>query len=172
MERDLEPSIYQVETEEETKGVKELFRAHLQWAGEMMREEFGISFDFIAKHEKDMSEPDIFQPPYGRLLIAVADGEIAGVGCLRKLGDETGEIKRMYVRPEFRGKGIGSKLVKHLIDEAREIGYSRMRLDSARFMREAHSIYRSAGFKEIEPYPGSELPEELRPFWIFMERYL
>ena len=83
-----------------------------------------------------------------------------------------GEIKRMYVRPQFRGKGIGRASLEALVDEARESGYPKVRLDSARFMKAAQSLYRSAGFREVEPYPESEIPPDLQENWIFMERQL
>ena len=75
----------------------------------------------------------------------------------------------MYVRPAFRGKGIGRSLLEKLIEAAREIGYWRLRLDSATFMTEAHRLYHSLGFKDIEPYPESEIPAALHQHWVFME---
>jgi ribosomal protein S18 acetylase RimI-like enzyme len=78
----------------------------------------------------------------------------------------------MYVRPEHRNKGLGRALVDRLIEEARQVGYQRIRLDSALFMRDAHRLYRSAGFKEIAPYEGSEVPVEFHDHWIFMELML
>jgi GNAT superfamily N-acetyltransferase len=96
-----------------------------------------------------MLELEKFSPPHGRLLLAEYEGQVAGLTCMRRIRESIGEIKRMYVRPEFRGKGIGRALLERLVDEAREIGYPRIRLDSARFMEEAHSLYRSTGFQEI-----------------------
>ena len=78
----------------------------------------------------------------------------------------------MYVRPAFRRKGIGHALLKALVSAASELGYSRIRLDSGHFMKEAHSLYKSAGFKEIERYPGSEVPEETIWRCVFMEKDL
>jgi GNAT superfamily N-acetyltransferase len=97
---------------------------------------------------------------------------VAGLACMRRIREDIGEIKRMYVRPAFRRKGIGRALVNELLSEARAIGYPRIRLDSTRFMHEAHSLYRSVGFQEIEPYPESEIPEEYWQYWIFMELQL
>ena len=91
---------------------------------------------------------------------------------MRGIGEGIGEIKRMYVRPPFRRRGIGHALLDGLIGEARNAGYHRLRLDSGRFMKEAHSLYRSAGFQEIDPYQESELPEEFHPFMVFMEKRL
>lgn len=78
----------------------------------------------------------------------------------------------MYVRPEFRGKGVGRALLDRLITEAREVGYQRMRLDSARFMHVAHTLYRSMGFQDIPAYEGSEVPREFQAHWLFMEKTL
>jgi GNAT superfamily N-acetyltransferase len=75
----------------------------------------------------------------------------------------------MYVRPAFRRKGIGRALAQRLISEARGIGYASIRLDSTRFMKAAHALYRSLGFREIEPYPESEIPPEFQSHWVFME---
>lgn len=111
-------------------------------------------------------------PPKGKLLLSFQSGGPAGVACLKNLSGETGEIKRMYVRPQFRGKGIGKALVQKLVDEAQTIGYRCIRFDSARFMTEAHHLYRSMGFVEIEPYEGSEIQKEVQSYWIFMEKQL
>lgn len=75
----------------------------------------------------------------------------------------------MYVRPQTRNRGVGRVLLNGLLEEARQIGYERVRLDSARFMTEAHQLYRSIGFREIEAYEGSEIPAEFQKNWIFME---
>jgi GNAT superfamily N-acetyltransferase len=113
-----------------------------------------------------------FYPPDGRLLLAELDDRIAGLTCMRKIKEDIGEIKRMYVRKEFRGQGIGKTLLHRLIEEAKEIGYPIIQLDNARFMEAAHSLYRSNGFYEIDPYPESEIPEAFQPHWIFIERKL
>lgn len=116
-----------------------------------------------------MTELDMFLPPNGRLILVSIGYETVGLGCLRKIGDGLAEIKRMYVRPQFRGRGIGRDLLEHLFRQAKMMGFRRLRLDSTRFMHIAHSLYRSCGFKEIDPYPESEIPEELREYWVFME---
>lgn len=165
-------TIYQIESEADELLVKELFGEYLEWANFRLNEEYGINFNIESMLEQNMLELDKFLPPYGRLLIANQDEEVAGLACLQKIRGDTGEIKRMYVRPEFRKMGIGRKLLEHLLVEAHEIGYPRVRLDSARFMKAAHALYRSAGFEEIEPYPESEIPEEFQHNWIFMEKQL
>ncbi len=78
----------------------------------------------------------------------------------------------MYVRPSHRRRGIGARLVKESILESQKMGFSEMRLDSARFMSDAHQVYRAHGFQEIPPYDGSEIPPHYRANWIFMRRDL
>ena len=164
--------IHQAQTEEDRVRVRELFWKYLEWANGRVNEEFDVNFDIETMLEDDMAELDIFFPPDGRLLLATEESRTAGIACLKRLRKDIGEIKRMYVRPEFRGKGIGRALLEALVAEAKEIGYPTVRLDSARFMKAAHTLYRSAGFREIEPYPESEIPPEFQKHWIFMERRL
>jgi GNAT superfamily N-acetyltransferase len=149
--------------------VRELFWEYLSWANGKGNEAYGISFDIHAMLEQGMAELDTFSPPQGRLLLARQGDEIAGCACLRKIGEGTAEIKRMYVRPEHRGKGLGRALLEALILEARQAGYARIRLDSVRFMREAQALYTAQGFQPIEPYAESEIPAEFHSHWVFME---
>jgi GNAT superfamily N-acetyltransferase len=164
--------IYQIGTEGDRVHVRQLFWEYLQWANARVNEEYGIDFDIESMLEQGMLELDKFLPPDGRLLLAEFDGQVAGLACMQRIRADIGEIKRMYVRPAYRRKGIGRALVQQLIAEAREIGYPRIRLDSTRFMAAAHALYRSVGFQEIEQYPESEIPVEFRQHWIFMELWL
>lgn len=111
--------------------------------------------DELANLPGDYSEPD------GQLLIAYESGKPAGCVALRKIGEAICEMKRLYVRPEFRGKGIGKALAKKVIADAREIGYSKMRLDTVSSMTEAIALYRSLGFVEIVKYRVNPLPDAL-----------
>jgi GNAT superfamily N-acetyltransferase len=122
--------------------------------------------------ESDRATMEKYLPPAGRALVAWKDDRAVGVVCLRKLSAECGEVKRMYVQPEQRGAGIGRALLDVLLDEARRIGYRQVRLDSPRFMRAAHGLYRRAGFEAREPYPESEIPAEYHRHWLFMEKMI
>ncbi len=120
-------------------------------------EEYAASIGFelcFQSFEKELAElPGKYRLPNGRLWLALEGEATAGCIALRQLDDETCEIKRLYVRPAFRGTGLGRTLTEELIKAAREHGYKQMRLDTVPGkMDSAIALYRSLGFKEIEPY--------------------
>jgi GNAT superfamily N-acetyltransferase len=162
-------SIVQVETDDHRRQVRDLFWEYLVWANSMLEREYAIHFDIRQTLEDDMVTLHKFAPPHGRLLLAYDQGSLAGCACLRTIGRQVGEIKRMYVRPQHRHRGIGRALIACLIDEARQMGCTTIRLDSARFMKDAQSLYHSFGFSLIAPYAESEIPEAFRSHWVFME---
>lgn len=95
--------------------------------------------------------------PFGRLYLVYYDGALAGCIGLRKMDEQNCEMKRLYVRPQFRGKHIGNYLVKYIIEEAREIGYAYMLLDTLPFLESAIHMYKRYGFYEIPSYNDSPM---------------
>jgi GNAT superfamily N-acetyltransferase len=153
-----------------TPQIRDIFWEYLQWGYQEILATYQIRFDIQSALVKNSQDLQPFLPPGGRLLLCLPEERPAGVACLKSLSPKIGEIKRMYVRPEYRGLGLGSALMEKLLEEADQIGYEHLRLDSARFMTAAHNLYRSFGFREIEPYAGSEVPLEFQKHWIFMQR--
>lgn len=98
-----------------------------------------------------------YGPPSGRLYLAYDDDRLAGCIGLRKINESDCEMKRLYVRQEFRGKHLGSILIQQIINDAREIGYSHMLLDTLPFLEHALSLYQAYGFYEIKSYNNSPM---------------
>ena len=111
-------------------------------------------------------------PPVGVFYLVMVDQRLAGMGGLRSLGKANAEIKRIYCRQQFRGRGVGEQVLQRLLSDARAFGYENAVLDSALFMRSAHRLYESAGFVDRPPYEGVEVPVEFQTRWRFMERRL
>jgi len=113
----------------------------------------GFSLCFQHFDEELANLPGDYAPPDGRLWLAELDGQLAGCVALRPLEPGICEMKRLYVRLHFRGKGIGVALAEHVFAEARKIGYRTMRLDTVEpVMKEAVAMYRRLGFRTILPY--------------------
>jgi len=109
-------------------------------------------------------------PPEGIYYILQIDEKVAGMGALRKMKMNVGEVKRMYIRPDYREKGLGKALLQQLLRKAKEFRFSTIRLETGLFMTTAQYIYHEAGFREIDEYPETEVPPPLRPYWLFMEK--
>jgi GNAT superfamily N-acetyltransferase len=154
---------------------KEILWEYLMWCGERLAEEHAVIFDdpdaVVAAHHQQFTEelPHLLGPR-GRLLVAQASSEVVGVGALKPVDSAVAEIKRMYVRPQARGQGIGRAILERLLTDARMIGYQVARLETAAFMRAAHNLYRSMGFQDRPIFDHTEASlSGLEPFMLFME---
>ena len=122
---------------------------------------------FEGLEEELATLPGIYSPPAGRLLLAMQDEQPAGCVALKSHDAETSELKRLYVRPAFRGLGIGWQLAETLVAEARQSRYKRIVLDNHISMKQAHQIYIALGFKVVAT--PADFPESLKPVIVFME---
>jgi putative acetyltransferase len=137
--------LVQVESRAQIAQARELFLEYAQSLG------FSLCFQNFDKELTSL--PGDYAPPEGRLLLAESEGQLAGCVALHKLEYDICEMKRLYLRPQFRGKGLGRVLADRIIAEARQIGYQRMRLDTVEpVMKDAVAMYRRIGFREIAPY--------------------
>ncbi len=159
--------ISQVQSKEEITAAQELLREYITWWAEVEPDDFAQAPTFV-DWEKDIATlPSIFIPPAGRLLLAMQDGQAAGCVSLKSHDLTTAELKRLYVRPAFRGQNIGWQLVNVLIDEARQSGYQRIVLDTHVSMKKAQAIYGAHGFRIVST--PDDIPDTLKPFIVFME---
>ncbi|MBD2455623.1 GNAT family N-acetyltransferase [Nostoc sp. FACHB-87] len=162
--------ITQCETDKDKAHIKDLLLEYFSWINSMWNQEFNLSFDVNSSLEECLAQLDEFMPPAGRLLLARYKGKIVGCVGLRRIEQEIGEIKRLYVQPKFRAQGIGRELLENIIYEAANLGYSKLRLDTAPFTKAAQALYHSLGFQDIAPYfEKTEVPPEYRDNWIFLE---
>ena len=104
---------------------------------------------------------DKYGLPYGRLYLVYWGKALAGCIGLRKIDNSTCELKRLYIKPQFRKKGIGDFLIKKIIADAKEIGYSKMRLDTLPFLKGAERLYRRNGFYDIPCYNNSPMDNSI-----------
>jgi putative acetyltransferase len=157
-------------TVEDFDDVRALLRAFVAWHRDRHVEDrqlIDAYFDADAFEEELATLPGRYERPEGDLLLARQEGEAAGCVALQRLDDRSCEMKRMFLYPRFHGQGIGRALAEAVLREAKASGYAVMRLDTSVRQREAESLYRKLGFRQIEPY--YELPESLRNWLVFME---
>jgi ribosomal protein S18 acetylase RimI-like enzyme len=137
--------MFQAESPAQIVQARELFLEYAQSLG------FSLCFQNFDRELAGL--PGDYSPPEGRLRLVECESQLAGCVALHKLEPGICEMKRLYLRRQFRGKGLGRVLAEHIIAEARQIGYQRMRLDTVEpVMKDAVAMYRKLGFKEVAPY--------------------
>ena len=152
-----------VEDDEGLDGVGRLFRAYAsEYAASI-----GASLCFQGFEAELAGLPGRYAPPLGCLLLAMEAGHAAGCVAMRDLGGRTCEMKRLYVAPEYRGRGIGRLLVQAVIGRAEGAGYRRMMLDTVPEMAGALALYREEGFVETTRYWDNPIEET-----IYLEKVL
>jgi ribosomal protein S18 acetylase RimI-like enzyme len=118
----------------------------------------GVDLEYQGFSSELAALPSPYEPPRGALLVAEVDGHAAGCVALRRLDDHSAEMKRLYVRPDFRSLGLAKRLVAAVILAARQAGYRELKLDTLPSMVSAQELYRKLGFAEIPPYNSTHLP--------------
>jgi len=160
--------IQQADRDTDIDAVRALLLEYLQWTTENFTSLDGKKVAIKTMFDHSMADLALFFPPDGALLIATCNANAVGIGFLKKIRPDACEIKRMYLRPEARGSGLGKKLLLAMISRARKLDCNQLLLDSGRFMHQAHGLYRSVGFVEIPRYPESEMAEALDQHLVYM----
>ena len=124
------------------------------------------ALDFTFKNLHD------FTPPKGKIFIAQKSNQTVGTASIKKIRPETAEIKRMYVKSEFQGNGIGNLLLENAIEEAKRIDAKEIFLDSPPPFKPAHKLYEKYGFKIFQEYPEVSIPAALKVEWVYMKKIL
>jgi GNAT superfamily N-acetyltransferase len=158
--------VEQVQTPEQIAAVQSLMAEYMAWSDTLGTNNRQAP-TFAGWDAEFASLPGIYAPPRGRLLLATHDGEPAGCVALKPHDARTCELKRLYVRPGFRGLDLGRSLVAALVREARGMECERMVLDSHVSMQAAHRLYEDVGFERVGA--PADFPDELRPLVVFME---
>lgn len=139
-----------------------------EYAVQMSDDEFTDAKLWRQNIDRELRElPQGYLPPDGCLLIGLCEGVPAGCVALKKLDDDACEMRRMFVKPEFRNRRLGRILAEKIIEKARDLGYARMRLDTLPSMQRAQSLYSALGFRPIAPYNDDPLKDA-----VFMELVL
>lgn len=155
--------IVQAETPQHLEHIRALFREYFQW----VTADHGIDLGYQKVEGELAALPGCYAPPRGRLLLALDGEKPAGCIAIRPLEEGVCELKRMYVRPEYHGQGLGKTLAQTVLQEARGIGYRLVRLDTADSMTPAQRLYASLGFRRAKPY--YDAPPDISQRAIFME---
>ena len=158
--------------------VVDLAEDYFNWIGGELRKNYDIDmYSVISTTLRDYVENNVDElassiSPDGVFYLIKIKDEIVGMGALRKLKEGIGEIKRMYIKPKYQGKGLGKRMLQVLLDKGKEHGFFAIYLETGRFMTTAQYLYRSAGLYNRAVYPETEVPPQLHRVWLFMEKRL
>ncbi len=151
---------------------------YLSWVFSGIETAFGIAADAVVGMPAAQYVPGVIDkvcgeaPPRGIFYLLRVDGQLAGMGGLRRLPNGEAEIKRIFIRPAFRGMQLGERMLVRLLADAASFGYRAACLDSGPFMQSAQRLYAAQGFVDCAPYDGVEVPAALHERWRFMRRPL
>jgi len=156
--------------------VVDLSEEYFDWMACELKKNYDIDvYPIIGTALRDYVENDVDEFTSsilkdGVFYLVQVENRTVGMGALRKLKEGIGEIKRMYIKPEYQGRGLGKKMLQLLLSRGKEYGFSAIYLETGSFMATAQHLYRSAGFYNREEYPETEVPPQLRHVWLFMEK--
>lgn len=134
----------------EVARARDLFVEYAAW--------LGVDLCFQGFDEELATLPGAYAPPEGRLLLAMDGDAAAGCIALRRFDAQSGEVKRLYVRPAYRGRGLGDRMAGAIVAAARAIGYRRLLLDTLAHMKSAQAVYARAGFRDTGAYYHNPIP--------------
>jgi GNAT superfamily N-acetyltransferase len=149
--------VHRVTDEAGAASCEEMYVEYVAWIFDQFKAVHGLDLpsegQAVVHAEFRAGYPKLFGDR-GLMVLVTVDGAPAAVAALKPLSHDDSELKRMYVRPGFRGLGIGLRLIEYVAEEARALGYRTVQLNTIDFMADAHRLYRSAGFLDCPPYPG------------------
>ena len=138
---------------------QELSNEYMDWLAGQVRDSFGIVLpeaEIEELHADLRAQAEVLFHDPGRLYLGYVESEPVSLGLLKPVGEGEGELKRMFVRPAYRGRGFGSTMLHRLVADARELGYERLRLETFPFMESAIALYRKNGFQDAPAFDGFE----------------
>ena len=167
---DVEFDVVSFGNAQQVNAVKALVWEYFQWGNGLALPLCGIEFDIKRMFERFVDGLEKYEPPEGILYLVRHNGEWVGTGGLKRVADDVCELKRMYLKESSRQKGIGTRLLSRLMEDAKRQGYRTINLESARYMTAAYEMYRKFGFEEIPIYEQAESDPQHRKLIYCMSR--
>ncbi len=157
---------------EQVSAIQNLVQEYFEWGNGISVEKHGFNFDIMGMLNEFISDLASYSAPDGILYLISCHSEFIGLGGFKRHSEHSCELKRIYVRENYREKGFGRHLLSLLIEKAQVYGYEEMVLESARYMTSGYNLYQSFGFEEIELYDGAQTPVEYRSIIYCMKKRL